>query len=58
MRIVSTTDGKFIGCQVDEVVRGSVLELRGYSIPVVFVIQSGAFVIAGNANYIITFEQE
>lgn len=58
MRVVKTTDGKLIGCRVAEVVRGSVLELGGYRIPVLFVTRSGGLVVAGNPNYIITFEQE
>lgn len=58
MRIVKTTDGKFFGCIVDAVTPGTVLEVEGHLIPVVFVFQAGEFVIAGNPNYVITFEQE
>lgn len=58
MKIVKTTDGKFLGSHVEEVARGAVLELCGYSIPIVFVFADGELVVAGNPNYVITFEQE
>jgi hypothetical protein len=58
MRIVRTTDGRFVGVCVPEVTRGTPVVLGSSTVQILFVTRSGGLVIAGNPNYIITFEQE
>jgi hypothetical protein len=58
MRILRTTDGRFIGHQTELPKRRSVLEINGHKIPIAFVYMVETLAIAGNPNYIIIFEQE
>jgi DNA-dependent RNA polymerase auxiliary subunit epsilon len=59
MKVISSTDNKYLGMEVPEIKIGDIVELDGYQFEVQFIHQlSNGHVCFGNPNYQFEISQE
>jgi DNA-dependent RNA polymerase auxiliary subunit epsilon len=59
MRVISSTDNKYLGMEVPQIKVGDIVQLNGYEFEVTFVHQlSNGHVCFGNTNYQFEISQE
>ena len=59
MKVISSTDNKYLGMEVPEVNIGDLVELEGYQFEVQFIHQlSNGHICFGNTNYQFEISQE